>query len=45
MTRYSFRLLEDQLLAGATSPAMLPTANRVIYVVEGEVVVTAGEQC
>lgn len=42
MTRYAFRLLEDQLRAGAASPAMLPAANRVIYVVDGEVTVTAG---
>ncbi len=42
MTRYAFRLLEDKLRAGAASPAMLPAANRVIYVVDGEVVATAG---
>ncbi len=42
MTRYALRLVEDQLRAGATSPATLPAANRVIYVVDGEVVATAG---
>ncbi len=42
MTRYSFRLLEDQLLAGATSPASFPAANRVMYVMDGEVTVSAG---
>jgi quercetin dioxygenase-like cupin family protein len=42
MTRYALRLLEDQLRAGASSPASLPAANRVMYVVDGEVTVNAG---
>lgn len=42
MTRYALRLVEDQLLAGATSPASFPAANRVMYVVDGEITVTAG---
>jgi len=45
MTRYALRLVEDQLRGGAASPAMLSAANRVIYVVDGKVVATAGGQC
>lgn len=42
MSGYALRLFEDQLPTGLESPALLPPANRVIYVVEGDVTISAG---
>jgi quercetin dioxygenase-like cupin family protein len=44
MTGYALRLLEDQLEGDTTSPTSLQAVNRVIYVVEGDITVTAESQ-
>jgi quercetin dioxygenase-like cupin family protein len=44
MTRYALRLLEDQLQVGIEAAASLPAVNRVVYVVEGEVTITARDE-
>lgn len=42
MVSYALRLVEDRLQSGVATPVSLPVGNRVIYVVEGEVTITAG---
>ncbi len=44
MTRYALRLMEDQLAADIEAAASLPAVNRVVYVVEGEVTITAADE-